>query len=746
MVQEYIRLRGARENNLQNISLDIPKRKITIFTGVSGSGKSSIVFETIATESQRQLNETYSAYLRNFLPKYAQPDADSIENLSTSVIIDQKRLGGNSRSTLGTITDINSILRLLFSRVGKPSIGTANLFSFNDPAGMCPDCHGVGQKVSVDLVKLLDPNKSLQEGAILFPTFSVNSWYWNSYAYSGFFDVNKKIKEYTDEEYDMLLNGKDIKVFLETPMGSMNTTYEGLIPKFNRLYIQKEGEMSASTKKRVDKFTHIAPCTTCDGTRLSEQALSCKINGLTIADFTAMQLDELKETIASIDTTIAAPMIKSVTERLEHLIDIGLGYMTLDRQTTSLSGGESQRVKMIRHLNSSLTDLLYIFDEPSIGLHPRDVHRLNELLIKLRDKGNTILVVEHDPDVIKIADHIVDVGPEAGKNGGEIQFVGSYEDLLKSDTLTGRFLNRHLPINDQPRAPKGFLSTEKSSRFNLKNIQANIPKEVLTVITGVAGSGKSTLIHSVFLKEYPDAIVIDQSAAHANIRSNPATYTGIMDSIRKAFGKENDVSPSLFSYNSKGACENCKGLGFTTMDLAFMDSIRTPCEVCHGKRFQDSVLEYKLDGKSISDVLELTVSEALQFFTDKKILKKITAMTEVGIGYVTLGQPLSTLSGGECQRLKLANELHKKGSIYIMDEPTTGLHMSDIEHILTIIHSLVNKGNTVIVIEHNVDIIRNTDWIIDLGPEGGSAGGQIIFEGVPLDLLKNNQSLTAQYL
>lgn len=746
MVQEYIRLRGARENNLQNISLDIPKRKITIFTGVSGSGKSSIVFETIATESQRQLNETYSAYLRNFLPKYAQPDADSIENLSTSVIIDQKRLGGNSRSTLGTITDINSILRLLFSRVGKPSIGTANLFSFNDPAGMCPDCHGVGQKVSVDLVKLLDPNKSLQEGAILFPTFSVDSWYWNSYAYSGFFDVNKKIKEYTDEEYDMLLNGKDIKVFLETPMGSMNATYEGLIPKFNRLYIQKEGEMSASTKKRVDKFTHIAPCTTCDGTRLSEQALSCKINGLTIADFTAMQLDELKETIASIDTTIAAPMVKSVTERLEHLIDIGLGYMTLDRQTTSLSGGESQRVKMIRHLNSSLTDLLYIFDEPSIGLHPRDVHRLNELLIKLRDKGNTILVVEHDPDVIKIADHIVDVGPEAGKNGGEIQFVGSYEDLLKSDTLTGRFLNRHLPINDQPRAPKGFLSTEKSSRFNLKNIQANIPKEVLTVITGVAGSGKSTLILSVFLKEYPDAIVIDQSAAHANIRSNPATYTGIMDPIRKAFGKENDVSPSLFSYNSKGACENCKGLGFTTMDLAFMDSIRTPCEVCHGKRFQDSVLEYKLDGKSISDVLELTVSEALQFFTDKKILKKITAMTEVGIGYVTLGQPLSTLSGGECQRLKLANELHKKGSIYIMDEPTTGLHMSDIEHILTIIHSLVNKGNTVIVIEHNVDIIRNADWIIDLGPEGGSAGGQIIFEGVPLDLLKNNQSLTAQYL
>ncbi|EAF4521989.1 TPA: excinuclease ABC subunit UvrA [Listeria monocytogenes] len=746
MVQEYIRLRGARENNLQNISLDIPKRKITIFTGVSGSGKSSIVFETIATESQRQLNETYSAYLRNFLPKYTQPDADSIENLSTSVIIDQKRLGGNSRSTLGTITDINSILRLLFSRVGKPSIGTANLFSFNDPAGMCPDCHGVGQKVSVDLVKLLDPNKSLKEGAILFPTFSVDSWYWNSYAYSGFFDVNKKIKDYTDEEYDMLLHGKDIKVFLETPMGSMNATYEGLIPKFNRLYIQKEGEMSASTKKRVDKFTHIAPCTTCEGTRLSAQALSCKINGANIADFTAMQLDELKDTIARIDDPIATPMVKSVTERLQHLIDIGLGYMTLDRQTASLSGGESQRVKMIRHLNSSLTDLLYIFDEPSIGLHPRDVHRLNELLVKLRDKGNTILVVEHDPDVIKIADHVVDVGPHAGKHGGEIQFVGSYTDLLKSDTLTGQFLNRHLPINSKPRQPKGFLTTEKSSRFNLKNIQANIPKEVLTVITGVAGSGKSTLIHSVFLKEYPDAIVIDQSAAHANIRSNPATYTGIMDPIRKAFGKENDVSPSLFSYNSKGACENCKGLGFTTMDLAFMDSIRTPCEVCHGKRFQDSVLQFKLNGKSISDVLELTVSEALDFFTDKKILKKIEAMEEVGIGYVTLGQALSTLSGGECQRLKLANELHKKGSIYIMDEPTTGLHMSDIEHILTIIHSLVNKGNTVIVIEHNVDIIRNADWIIDLGPEGGSAGGQIIFEGAPLDLLENKQSLTAKYL
>ncbi|MGO2963379.1 MAG: ATP-binding cassette domain-containing protein [Carnobacterium maltaromaticum] len=746
MTQEYIYLNGARENNLKNISLAIPKRKITIFTGVSGSGKSSIVFGTIATESQRQLNETYSAYLRNFLPKYQQPDADSIENLSTSVIIDQKRLGGNSRSTLGTITDINPLLRLLFSRVGSPYVGTANYFSFNDPQGMCPECHGVGKQITVNLDKLLDRTKSLNDGAILFPTFSVDSWYWKIYALSGFFDNDKPINDYTAEELDLLLYGKDIKITLGSDFGALNSNYEGLVEKFNRLYLKKEGEMAESTKKRVAPFTHEAGCTLCHGARFSQATLNCRINNYSIADYLAMQMDELLNALAEITDPIAKPLIASLLERIQHLVDIGLDYVSLDRETTTLSGGESQRVKMVRHLSSSLTDLLYIFDEPSVGLHPKDVHRLNELLVKLRDKGNTVLVVEHDPDVIKIADHIVDVGPLAGKKGGEIMFEGSYADLLTSDTLTGNYLQKNLALKSNPRKATGGFSVANANLHNLKNIDVTIPKGILTVVTGVAGSGKSTLIEDIFLKEHPDSIVIDQSAAHASSRSNPATYCGIMDTIRKEFGTANQVSPSLFSFNSKGACEDCKGLGFTTMDLAFMDSIRTVCETCQGKRFQETVLTYHLQGKSISDVLEMTVTEALDFFTTPKITKKLQALEEVGIGYLTLGQSLNTLSGGECQRLKLANELHKKGSIYIMDEPSTGLHMSDIEKIIDIMNTLVEKGNTVIVIEHNLDIIRSADWLIDLGPAGGSKGGQLIYSGPPAQIKEQANSVTGKYV
>lgn len=746
MEQEYIELVGARENNLKNVSLRIPKRKITIFTGVSGSGKSSIVFGTIATESQRQLNETYSSFIRTFLPKYRQPDADKIENLSTSVIIDQKRLGGNSRSTLGTITDINPIIRLLFSRIGKPEIGGSNLFSFNDPGGMCPDCHGVGRKIALDLDKVLDKTKSLNDGAILFPTFSVGSWYWNLYALSGFFDNDKKLEDYTEDEWEKFLYGKDIKIMMELPTGQMNTAYEGLVEKFDRLYINKDGDMAESTKKRVALFTSDVHCPTCDGTRLSQQALSCKIDGQNIADYTAMQIDELIPVVKAIKDAEAQSMTTSIAERLQHLVDIGLDYVSLDRETTTLSGGESQRVKMVRHLTSSLTDLLYIFDEPSVGLHPRDVHRLNELLQKLRDKGNTVIVVEHDPDVIKIADHIVDVGPHAGKQGGEIMFEGTFEDLLKSDTLTGNHMNNKIELKDKVRQASGKLPEVHTSLHNLKDVRVEIPEGILTVVTGVAGSGKSTLINQVFLKQNPDAIVIDQSAAHANVRSNSATYTGIMDTVRKLFGDANGVSPSMFSYNSKGACPECKGLGVISMDLAFMEAIRTPCEACGGKRFQEEVLQYTLNDKSISDVLEMNVTEALAFFENKKITKKLQAMEDVGLGYIALGQSLNTLSGGECQRLKLANELHKKGSIYVMDEPTTGLHMSDITHILEIMNRLVDKGNTVIIIEHNLDIIRNADWIIDLGPEGGSKGGQILFEGTPADLKANKVSLTAQYI
>ncbi|WP_088815193.1 MULTISPECIES: excinuclease ABC subunit UvrA [Listeria] len=746
MTQEYIEIKGARENNLKNVSVRIPKRQITIFTGVSGSGKSSIVFGTVATESQRQLNETHSAFVRGFLPKYREPDTDGIRGLGASIIIDQKRIGGNSRSTLGTITDINPLFRVLFSRIGQPEAGPASSFSFNDPSGMCPDCQGVGRKITLNLEKFLDYSKSLNEGAIQFSNFSVGSWYWNIYALSGYFDLDKKLEDYSAEEMEKLLNGKTEKFVLETAGGPINSTYEGLIQKFDRLYLKKEGEMGERTKKQVDAFTTEVACDACGGARLSKKVLDCRINGLNIADYMAMQLDEVVENIAKIDNPYAEAMKASIDERVSHLIDIGLDYVTLDRETSTLSGGESQRVKMVRHLNSSLTDMIYIFDEPSIGLHPRDVHRLNELLEKLRDKGNTVLVVEHDPDVIRIADYIIDIGPKAGKHGGEVTFHGTYEELLKSDTLTGNFMGHHESLKSEVRTPRSFLPVKKTNLHNVRDLDLEIPTGVLNVITGVAGSGKSTIINGIFRKQYPDAIVIDQSAAHANSRSNPATYSGIMDSIRKLFGTANDVSPSLFSYNSKGACPECKGLGYIAMDMAFMDAIRTPCEACSGKRFKEEVLQYKLNGQTISDCLEMTVTDALQFFELKKITKQLQAMEDVGIGYLTLGQALSTLSGGECQRLKLATELHKKGSVYIMDEPTTGLHMSDTKHIVEIMNRLVDAGNTVIVIEHNLDIIRQADWIIDVGPEGGSKGGRILFGGKPADLKAVPDSITAKFI
>ncbi|MDR6879261.1 excinuclease ABC subunit UvrA [Bacillus sp. 3255] len=745
--REYIVISGARENNLKNVSLRIPKRKITIFTGVSGSGKSSIVFDTIAAESTRLLNENFSLFVRNFLPRYPQPDTDAIENLSMAVIVDQKRLGGGSHSTMGTITDISPILRLLFSRAGHPYVGQAHMFSFNDPQGMCPECNGIGRRLGVDMSKVLDKSKSLNEGAIMLPDYTVNSWDWTMLVQSGSFDPDKQLSQYTDEELEQLLHGKARKVEVQFAGKAMNITVEGVIEKFTNKYIKRDVKtMSERTQRAVAPYISEGPCTSCRGARLSQAALSCRINGHNIAELSSMEVGQLIRVIREINDPIAAPVVQSLTERLQHLVDIGLDYLTMDRETDTLSGGESQRVKMVKHLSGSLVDVTYIFDEPSVGLHPRDVHRLNGLLQKLRDKGNTVIVVEHDPDVIKVADHIVDVGPYAGRRGGTIVYEGGFQGLLEAGTLTGTHMKRPLQLKQACRQPSGKLSVTNANLHNLKNVSVDLPTGVLTVVTGVAGSGKSTLIHEVFLSQHPDAIVIDQSAVGVSTRSNPATYTGIMDDVRKAFASANKVNQGLFSFNSKGACENCQGLGVVYTDLAFLDSVKMPCEVCGGRRFKEEVLAYKLNGKSIAEVLEMTVEQALDFFQLKEVVRKLQAMSDVGLNYITLGQPLSTLSGGECQRIKLASELHKNGSIYVMDEPTTGLHMSDIGHLLEMMNRLVDAGNSVIVIEHNIEVISQADWIIDMGPDGGSKGGQVVFEGTPAQIIHAERSITGKYL
>lgn len=747
MIQEFIQIQGARENNLKDVSLRIPKRQITIFTGVSGSGKSSIVFDTIASEAQRQLYENFSMFVRNFLPRYAQPDADSIENLSMPIVVDQKRMGGGSHSTVGTITDIYTVLRLLFSKIGQPYVGHYNVFSFNDPQGMCPECNGIGRKIGVDLDKFLDRSKSLNEGAILYSGYAVDSWDWSLLTQSGLFDNDKKLADYTAEEMERLLYHPPYKVKTDFGGKTVNLTFEGIIAKFTRKYITSDVKTySERTQKQVEPYITTGPCRACKGARLSQASLSCKINGYNIAELAAMEAGDLINVIRAIDEPAASSMVAILTERLQHLVDIGLEYLSLNRETDTLSGGESQRVKIVKHLSSSLTDVMYIFDEPSIGLHPRDVHRLNDLLQKLRDKGNTVIVVEHDPDVIKVADHIVDVGPMAGTHGGTIVYEGPFDGLLSTDTITGNYMLHSMGLKETCREPAGKLSIQNAKVNNLRNLNVDIPTGVLTVVTGVAGSGKSSLIHQTFLRQHPGAIVIDQAEVGANSRSTPATYTGIMDEIRKDFAKANRASKSLFSFNSEGACENCQGLGVVYISLSFLDEAKTPCEVCGGKRFKDEVLEYKLDGKSIAEVLSMTVEEALGYFQNEKVLHTLRAMSDVGLDYLALGQPLSTLSGGEGQRIKLASELHKEGSIYVLDEPTTGLHMADISQLLAVINRIVDNGNTVIVIEHNLGVIKNADWIIDLGPEGGHRGGEILFAGTPRDLLNVETSYTAQYL
>lgn len=750
MRKEHIIIKGAREHNLKNISLRIPKNRITVFTGVSGSGKSSLVFDTIAAESQRQLNETFPAFIRHRLPHYGHPDATELSNLSPAVIIDQKPIGGNARSTAGTATDIYTLLRLLFSRIGQPFIGYSDIFSFNHPNGMCPECEGLGKVSVLDTDQFFDTSKSLNEGAILFPTFARGSWRFSRYVCSNLFDPDKKLEDYTEEEWHNLLYADELKLPDPLPCWPRSQKfYEGIVPRFRRSYLAKDSkELSGKHKTAFEKVLTRGDCPACKGTRLNDKVLSCRIGKYNIADCAAMEIPVLAEFIAAITHPQAVTMVKAVSERLQHMIDIGLHYLTLNRETGTLSGGESQRIKMVRHLGSSLSDMTYILDEPSIGLHPRDVHQLNQLLFQLRDKGNTVLVVEHDPDVIAVADHIVDMGPHAGTEGGNIVFEGPLDELRESDTLTAQYWNRKPRINTTPRIPDNWISIRNARLHNLKNVSVKIPKGVLTVVTGVAGSGKSSLINGVLPKQVPNAIRISQSPITGTRRSHMASYTEIFDEIRGMFAKENKVRMSLFSSNSEGGCPVCKGLGEITLDLAFMDPVTTTCEECGGKRYTEEALQYRLNGKNIYEALHQTVDEAIVFFSAADAIRTmLEKLRDTGLGYLTLSQPLSTLSGGERQRIKLAMRLEEaEDQLFIMDEPTTGLHMSDVARLLQIFNRIVDKGNTLIVVEHNLDVISQADHIIDLGPGAGREGGTVVFEGTPAALAADAHSVTGKFL
>ena len=743
---EWITVKNAKENNLKGVSLQIPKGKITVFTGVSGSGKSSIVFDTIAQEAGRQLNETYNSFTRLFLPRYARPDVEEINHLSVCVVIDQKRLGGNARSTVGTATDINSLFRLLFSRFGKPRAGKgfANSYSFNDPEGMCDVCQGIGKTITLNLDTVLDPEKALSEGAILLPGYGVGTFYWKEFAHVGLFDIDKKIKDYSEEEMHLLLHESGRPLTVTYKSSTFETRFEGLVPRFMRT-LQRDQDVSEAKSKKLEKFTIMDSCPTCHGKRYRKEVLDSKINGYSIYDLTELELDQLQDVLDTLHVPEGQIIIDGIKSRVQSLVDIGLGYMNLNRESETLSGGESQRIKMVKYLSSSLNQMIYIFDEPSTGLHPRDVYRLNDLLRKIRDKGNTVIVVEHDPDVIAIADYVIDVGPKAGSHGGEITFAGTYQELLRTDTLTGRYLRERCLPAHEPRAYTTLISSKQSTLHNLKNVALRIPEGVLTVVTGVAGSGKSTLT-KVFLKEHPHAVYIDQSGVHTNSRSNPATFIGIMDLIRSTYAKVHGQPAGLFSYNSIGKCETCGGSGKIELNLSYMDKSEVECSDCQGNRYKPAVLEYLYKEKNIVDVMNMTMEDAYAFFDDPKIKKQLEQLITVGLSYLTLGQPLDTLSGGEAQRLKLAKELKTNGKLYILDEPTSGLHLSDVEHILRILDELVEQGITVIVIEHHLDVIRHADWIVDLGPDGGNAGGEILFEGRVADLKQCSRSITGRYL
>ncbi|MGN0531808.1 MAG: ATP-binding cassette domain-containing protein [Eubacterium sp.] len=737
-------IRGLKQNNLKNIDLDIPKNKIVVFTGVSGSGKSSIVFDTVAAESQRQMNETYTAWVRGRLPKYEKPNAEFIDNLNSSVIIDQSRLGGNARSTVGTISDMYSLLRLLFSRIGQPSVGPASYFSFNNPNGMCPTCAGIGKIMDFDINNLINPDNTYDQGIFNLPAFGKGNYYWKVYRRPEYFRTDVPWKDMTAEEQNILLYGSTTK-----DGERLDKKLEGVYNQFKRLVLMKGiEEQTDNTLKKIAKFLYECECPDCKGKRLNDAALSCKINGYNINDMCEMEFSRLRKELDNIHNERATTIVEQLKASLDRMIDIGLPYLFMNRESSTLSGGEAQRLKLVRYMGSSLCGLIYIFDEPSTGMHPRDVHRMSRLLKSLRDKGNTVLVVEHDKDIISIADQVIDIGPLAGKNGGEILFQGTYEDLLISGTKTGNALSSQISVKPNPRQPKGYLPIRGANIHNLKNVDVDIPLGIMTVVTGVAGSGKSSLIREVFAKQYEEQVVlIDQSAVTATGRSTVCTFLGFFDEIRKVFAQSTGADRGLFTFNGKGACPHCKGRGMITTELVFMEPVTTVCEHCNGTRYSHEALQYTLKGKTIVDVLNMSVEEALPFFANnKKISSMLNALMEVGLSYISLGQPLSTFSGGERQRVKLAQNIKKTGNIYILDEPTTELHMADIEKVVDILEGFVERGNTVIVIEHNTDIMKLADYIIDIGPEGGTKGGQVVFTGTPKEMMDNAHTITARYL
>ncbi|NDL66793.1 ATP-binding cassette domain-containing protein [Anaerotalea alkaliphila] len=747
MRHDRIIINNARTHNLKSISLEIPKNKLVVFTGVSGSGKSSLVFDTIYTEAQRQLVETFSSFARARMPKLSRPDVDGIQNLSTAIVIDQKRMGTTLRSTVGTATELYTYLRLLFSRCGDAFIGPSFVFGFNHPSGMCPDCNGLGVRIKVDVDQLLDRDKTIREGAITHPDHKVGGWNWREMVGINLFDVDKKLKEYTEEELQDLLYAEAVPITKPHGAGTYAKHFEGIARRLERTYLDKApAERSITQKDAYQKYFRYSACDSCGGSRINEKARGVRVNGKTIPELVQMELVALDGFLEAVGGDVARPIVAKMRQILSHLIEIGVGYLSLNRPVATLSGGESQRVKMARQLDCDLVELMYILDEPSVGLHPRDTDRLVGMLNRLKEKGNSLLVVEHDPDIIGAADYVVDIGPGAGADGGGIVYAGPVEGLLHSGGPTSEYLKKRSGIQGTRKPWNDCIEISNATLHNLKSVSTKIPKGVLTCITGVAGSGKSSLINEVFLGENKEAVVIDQSPLGKNVRSNPATYLGVFDLIRKEFGQGTDAPPSLFSFNSKGACPKCSGLGTISYEMHFMDDVKVTCEECQGKRYTEEVLSLQYRGKSIHDVLTTSIQDLRTFFENPGITRKLNILCDVGLGYLALGQPLSTLSGGEAQRVKLASELHKRGKIYVMDEPTTGLHMADIERLLSIMKRLVDEDNTVVVIEHNLDIIKHADWIIDLGPEGGSEGGEILFEGTPQDLLSCERSHTGKYL